>query len=143
MRASREATTASVTRSPAPATLRTSTPSPSAAIDTMVSTLAVAAIGGRAACGISPPERRPAIARNARMNHGTRRWIATRPGFGRSPAVTCGAGSSVSSRSRLAPRESASTTGPSISTRTSLTRVPTCTLSAATGAVAASTCGTA
>ena len=39
--------------------------------------------------------------------------------------------------------EKATTTGPSISTRTSFTSVPTCMLRRPTGTVAASTCGTA
>ena len=62
---------------------------------------------------------------------------------GRSPAVTCGASSSGSSRSRRVNSDSASTTGPSISTRTSLTTVPTWFESAPIGSVAAKTWGTA
>ncbi len=61
---------ARVTRGPALTTLRTSTPRPRAAIDTMVSAFAVAAMGCTAASGRSPAERRPAIVRKARMNHG-------------------------------------------------------------------------
>ena len=49
----------------------------------------------------------------------------------------------AASRRRRISSDSTSTTGPSISTRTSLTSVPICTATAPIGAVAASTCGTA
>ena len=67
---------------------------------------------------------------NPRMNQGISRRS-------RGPEI------SPARRRPLAESESASTTGPSIKTRTSLTTVPTCTAKAPSGAVAASTCGTA
>ena len=71
---SSDRTTAAVTRPPARATVRTSTPSPSAAIDTTVSRVAACSIAGRAAGGLTPSERRTIIARKPWMNHGTRWW---------------------------------------------------------------------
>ena len=68
------------------------------------------------------------------MNHGT---SLVRPG--RAGA----AGASAACGRRGAISENTTTTGPSIRTRTSLTRVPTWVDSRLTGTVAASTCGTA
>ncbi len=135
--------TAAITRAPARATTLRSVPRPSAAMEMMVSRLARGAAGARAAVGTRPAERRAASARKPTMNHGTSLCSGSRPGFGRSPAVRCGAASSVSSRMRRVSSDRPSTTGPSISTRTSLTSVPICTATAPSGAVAARTWGTA
>ena len=83
---------------------------------------------------MSPSERASANNRNPTMNHGTSSWNG---GQRRAPRPRRdGAPPAVSS-------ESPSTTGPSISTRTSFTTVPTWLLSSPIGSVAASTCGTA
>ncbi len=123
---SSESVAAAVTRPPALATLRTSTPSPRAAIETMVSHVATVAVGPSTAGGMAPAERSITSARKPTTNSGTI-W----PRLGRRPSAC------------RRPSDSASTTGPSMSTRTSLTSVPTWTLRVATGAVAAMTCGTA
>ena len=132
--------TAAVTRTPALATTLTSTPNPRAAIDTVVSRLAVVASGASIACGINPNERKAATIRKPRMNHGTSSCSAGPERFAAliSPEPVRGSGG----RRRLI-RDRPSTTGPSISTRTSLTTVPTWLLSAPIGSVAARTCGTA
>src|SRR4051794_17582182 len=125
-----ETTTASVTRPPTRPTTRTSTPSPSAAIDTTVRSLAAKVMGISHDAGIRPLLRAAASTRKPMMNHGTR-YIS--PGRHAAPATL----------SRARNSDSSTTTGPSISTRTSFTSVPSCALTALIGTVAASTCGTA
>ena len=66
-------------------------------------------MGASAACGIRSNERRPIMTRKPMMNQGSRR---DRPGF-----------AAPGARSRKI-SDRASMTGPSISTRTSLTTVP-------------------
>ena len=63
----RDAVTAAVTRRPARATTRTSTPRPSAAMDTVVSLLAAVPTGASRLGGIRPEARAAATARNPRM----------------------------------------------------------------------------
>ena len=101
-------------------------------METTVSSVVRLAMGASAACGIRPRERRTAQPRKPRMNQGTSR-----------PRTLGRAAGWAASRRRADSSDRTSTTGPSISTRTSLTSVPSCTLSAPTGAVAARTCGTA
>ena len=63
--------TAPVTRAPALATARKLTPSPNAAIATIISRLAAVAAGTRASCGTRPAERRAAKPRKPTTNQGT------------------------------------------------------------------------
>src|SRR5471032_1337262 len=123
---SSDITTTPVTRAPARSTSRASTPSPSAAIDMMVNMLDEACAGCSAQPGTRPKERSAISSKKPTINHGS-----TCASAGRDPPS-------------LRPNsDSSSTTGPSISTRTSLTSVPMCTLVSDTTLVAASTCGTA
>lgn len=74
----REAVTATTTRKPAAATTFTSTPSPSAAIETVVKAVAAIAMGFSNAFGINPIERSAATSRKPVMNRGTsskRLWL--------------------------------------------------------------------
>ena len=66
-----ETVTAAVTRNPDWATTRTSTPSPSAAMASVVNTAAVWVIGGSSTGGIRPSERTISTTRKPTMNHGT------------------------------------------------------------------------
>jgi len=94
-------------------------------------------IGSIAAFGTRPTERSAASTMKPTMNHGTNLKRSKR--FGASAAAR----RRGASGRRGASSDSAMTTGPSISTRTSLTSVPICVLTSPAGTVAASTCGTA
>jgi hypothetical protein len=114
---SKEMVTAPVTRVPALATTRILTPSPNAAIATIVSRLAAVAAAARASCGNSPAEPSVAKPRKPTTNQGTNWCSGGRPCAGRLPMVRLGAGSSAFSRRRFANSDSISTTGPSIHKR--------------------------
>ena len=82
---------------------------------------AIVATGLTATLGINPVERATATMRKPTMNQGTN---SAQPGFVlRAALPVCSALRAQASPNQ---RQRRSTTGPSISTRTSLTRVPTC-----------------
>ncbi|MNT91916.1 hypothetical protein D3C72_2330960 [compost metagenome] len=92
----------------------------------MVRMLESEATGPIRASGMSPKDRAMIISTKPMMNHGT---------------ICCSFRRPLSDRPWMTDR--AAITGPSIKTRMSLTMVPVCTAIAPSGAVAASTCGTA
>ena len=122
---------AAVTLPPTVARILTSTPSPSAAIDTTVRNLVMVVSGPTISPGTTSSDRNAASARKPRMNQGTRRKNPARFLLGAPPPR------------RGASSESPTTSGPSISTRISFTSVPIWVLTSPAGTVAASTCGTA